>query len=111
VRMQPVGHQFAHTNHYLDAELRRLARDPADDNTLQRLERAQTLLPGLDRPVAIDAMTSVLRDTKMAFPICRTATDPMEAASVAAVLMEPEKRTFNYVIGDPREADFQTIRF
>jgi hypothetical protein len=110
-RMQPSGDQFAHTNHYLDAELGRFARDPVDENTLQRLDRAQALLPTLSRPITRDAMASVLQDNEMAFPICRTAGTPTEAASVAAVLMEPERRQFNYLIGSPRKGAFQTVSF
>jgi len=98
----PADGDYAHTNHYLAAELQGLAAPLADNTTTYgRLARAQALLAALPRPATPSALWSLLSDHEGPKPICVHADGPNEAKTCGAVVLQPATREMWVRVGNP----------
>ena len=102
---------LVHANHYSDARLAELSREPAGDNTLAR----EALLDGYLRErvgeLTLETMIAGMRLAEGEHPVCRAPVDDPDAVTTcAAAIICPELRKMWIAPGNPGTTEFEEVR-
>ena len=101
---------YAHTNHYISEQMRQYEGTQAPSvNSIDRQGRAQQLLHEKCGDLDVSGMMEILSDHAGENRICRHTDNPSEAASLAAVIMAPEKGQMSFTIGNSCERAFTNL--
>jgi len=100
---------LVHANHYHDAGLAGMAREPASENSQAReLALRSHLLPRLGE-ITLEDLMAGLRLRESEHPLCRPSAEPEEVTTCAAAIMCPERRAMWVALGNPRTTDFEEV--
>ncbi len=102
---------LVHANHYHDAELAGLAREPSSINSLAR----EALLDGFLRERAgdltLEHFIEGLRLDEGEHPVCRAPVDDPDAVTTcAAAIICPQRRAMWIAPGNPATTEFEEVR-
>ncbi len=102
---------LVHANHYHDAALAGLAREPSGVNSLAR----EALLDGFLRErageLALEHFIEGLRLREGEHPVCRAPVDdPDEGTTCAAAIICPQRRVMWVAPGNPATTEFEEVR-
>lgn len=110
-RHRQVGLQdglYVHTNHYRDGELaEQVGEMTPGANSAGRQDCMETLASGLTAGTTATDISQLLRNHDGEHVICRHAKSPSDAATLAAVVMCPERREMLVAVGNPCTSEFE----
>lgn len=108
--LEVPGGLLVHANHYHDAGLVELSREPAGENTRAR----EDLLDGFLRPklgvLTVEDLMAGLQLAEGPHPVCRPRPeDPNVVNTCAAAIICPQRRTMWVAPGNPAETEFEAV--